>query len=128
MNEHPIGTPDEWRDIPGYGGAYQVSWGGEVRSFRYRGRLLEKPRMLKAYLHLRHGRGRFVKLTSEDGKSKDIKVHKLIADGGKIVEFYSSAREAARKNYMSHQAVMDRCNGKIKNEFALCGYTFRWDK
>ena len=46
---------------------------------------------------------------------------------GEPVEFYSSAREAGRKNHMSYQTVLDRCNGKVKNPFALDGYDYRWD-
>lgn len=46
---------------------------------------------------------------------------------GMIVRRYPSARAAGRDNYLSGQTVMDRCNGKVKNEFALTGYTYRWD-
>ena len=45
-----------------------------------------------------------------------------------IVETYTSARAAGRANFMSYQTVMDRCNNKVKNEFGLTGYTFRWDR
>jgi hypothetical protein len=44
-----------------------------------------------------------------------------------IVEVYASARAAGKANFMSYQTVMDRCNHKVKNEFALNGHTFRWD-
>lgn len=50
-----------------------------------------------------------------------------IAQDGEVLEAYSSAREAGRQNYMSYQTVMDRCNGKRKREYALTGFTFRWD-
>lgn len=53
-------------------------------------------------------------------------VVKIAADG-EIVECYTSAREAAKHNYVSYQTVMDRCNGKVKKEFALDGYSYRWD-
>ena len=46
---------------------------------------------------------------------------------GNVVEYYSSAREAGRKNHMSYQAILDRCNGKIKSPFALDGYNYLWD-
>lgn len=46
---------------------------------------------------------------------------------GETVEVYSSAREAARRNHMSYQTVMDRCNGRVKNTFALDGYRYAWD-
>lgn len=45
---------------------------------------------------------------------------------GLAVECYSSARKAAKLNHMSYQAVLDRCNGKIKKPYALDGYTYRF--
>lgn len=46
---------------------------------------------------------------------------------GEIVEVYSSARECARKNYMSYQTIIDRCNGKCKSVYAPDGYAYAWD-
>ena len=43
---------------------------------------------------------------------------------GEIVEVYSSARTEAKANYMSHQTVTDRCNGKCKSPFAPDGYAY----
>lgn len=54
-------------------------------------------------------------------------VAKLDADG-EIVEVYPSAREAARRNYMSCQTVTDRCNGKTKSRLAPDGYKYVWDR
>ena len=50
-----------------------------------------------------------------------------VNQAGEDVEVYGSAREAAAKNYMSYQAVLDRCHGKIKNPYALDGYTYRFE-
>lgn len=50
-----------------------------------------------------------------------------VSEGGEVVEVYRSAREAARHNHMSYQAVMDRCNGKVKKPFALDGHTYVWE-
>ena len=47
-----------------------------------------------------------------------------IDNHGEIVEVYSSARTAAEANYMSHQTVTDRCNGKCKSPFAPDGYAY----
>lgn len=47
---------------------------------------------------------------------------------GNEVEVYRSAREAAKHNNMSYQTVLDRCNGKAKNEYALDGYTYRFEE
>ena len=44
---------------------------------------------------------------------------------GKVIEFYSSARECARKNFCSYQTVIDRCNGKAKTAFGEID--FYWD-
>ena len=38
-----------------------------------------------------------------------------------------SAREAAKANHMSYQTVLDRCNGKVKNPYALDGFTYRFE-
>ena len=59
-------------------------------------------------------------------KSRRRPVAKIDRDGY-LVEVYPSAREAARRNYMSYQTVMDRCNGKAKGAFAPDGYAYAWD-
>lgn len=50
-----------------------------------------------------------------------------IDNHGEIVEVYSSARTAAKANYMSHQTVTDRCNGKCKSPFTPDGYAYAWE-
>ena len=64
------------------------------------------------------------KLTGAHSKRKS--VAKINADG-EIIDVYPSAREAARKNYMSHQTVMDRCNGKCISTFAPDGFAYAWE-
>lgn len=59
-------------------------------------------------------------------KSRSQSVFKVNPDG-EAVEVYYSAREAARKNHMSYQTVMDRCNGRVKKPFALDGHTYVWE-
>lgn len=51
-------------------------------------------------------------------------VAKIDLDGA-VIEFYSSARECAKKNYCSYQTVTDRCNGKVKS--TLGQIDFYWD-
>lgn len=46
---------------------------------------------------------------------------------GEIIACYPSARAAARENYISNMTVKFRCDGKVKNEYALDGFTYRWD-
>lgn len=50
-----------------------------------------------------------------------------IDESGEIIACYSSAREAGRANYITGQAVTDRCNRRVKKEFALDGFSYRWD-
>lgn len=58
--------------------------------------------------------------------SKRKTVFKVDRDG-RDVEVYRSAREAAKANHMSYQTVLDRCNGKVKNPYALDGFTYRFE-
>jgi len=51
-----------------------------------------------------------------------------IAPDGEPNEFYPSARAAARANYMDLRTVLDRCYGKIRDPFALNGFTFTFDE
>lgn len=60
------------------------------------------------------------------GSARRRPVVKIECSTGDVVEFYSSAREAARNNYISRQAVIDRCNGALKRDH-LEKYTYRWD-
>lgn len=46
---------------------------------------------------------------------------------GEIVECYGSAREAARAGHMHNGCVLRRCNRLVADEFALTGYSYRWD-
>lgn len=59
-------------------------------------------------------------------KSRRKAVAKLDSKG-EIVEVYTSARAAAKENYMSYQTIIDRCNGKVKSAFAPDGYAYAWD-
>lgn len=44
-------------------------------------------------------------------------VVKLCAETRDVLGWYRSAREAARENAYSYQAVIDRCNGKVKKQY-----------
>lgn len=46
---------------------------------------------------------------------------------GSIVASYVSAEAAAEANYLAPMSVKLRCHGRIKKEFALIGYTFRYE-
>jgi len=70
----------------------------------------------KREMGLRHG-----------GKNSRSRSVFKIAPDGEVVEVYRSARQAAREAFMSCPAVLDRCNGRVKNEFALTGFSYRWE-
>lgn len=78
---------DEWREIPGYGGAYEIDWDGNVRTWRWRGEHLARhPRLLVAFKRKARGKNRhesnrrYVKLTRPDGTSTDVPVLKIMVD------------------------------------------------
>lgn len=50
-----------------------------------------------------------------------------INKAGEVVAFYRSAREAARKNYMSYASVLDRCHNKTKNPYLADGHNYQFD-
>lgn len=52
----------------------------------------------------------------------------MVDRDGEVVEVYRSAREAAKANFMSYQSVLDRCHNRIKNHYALNGYTFQFEE
>ena len=64
------------------------------------------------------------KMTGAESKRKPVS---KIDRRGEVVDFYSSAREAARQNYMSYQTVLDRCNNKVKRPFELDGHNYQFD-
>lgn len=163
-----------WRNIPGFGGKYQVSVDGRVRR-TYKSR---EPKELSRFT--RKGKQTLWVKLSLDRKSRERKVAHLVwlafrgpipegmavrhkngdlqDDGvnnlelidrkrlgeltgaksrrrpvvkkepwGQTVEAYRSAREAARRNFMSYQTVIDLCNGKVKRGKAPDGFIYQWD-
>jgi len=65
------------------------------------------------------------KLTGPSSRRKPVV---KISIAGEELEFYSSAREAAKQNYMSYQTVTNYCNKKAKKKIAPDGYIYKWDK
>lgn len=51
----------------------------------------------------------------------------VLFSGGKDSLAAYLNREAAKANHMSYQTVLDRCNGKVKNPYALDGFTYRFE-
>jgi len=58
--------------------------------------------------------------------SRKKSVVKISLDGEEVA-FYCSAREAARKNFMSYQTIIDRCNGIVKKSIAPDGFDYAWE-
>lgn len=64
------------------------------------------------------------KMTGSQSRRKGVV---KIDSNGEMVDFYSSARQAAKENFMSYQTVIDRCNGKVKSVFAPDGFAYAWE-
>ena len=58
------------------------------------------------------------------GRTRPKAVVKINEDG-KVLERYKSLSEAAKKNPMSKTSIENRTRRKLKNEFAVCDFTFR---
>lgn len=167
---------ETWRDVPGYGGKYQVDREGNVQRVYASGRT----RAMCPYHRRMSGSQRLVVKLTRDGRPKEEVLMRLVAlaflgpppEGcvpyhrngcqsdnylnniayidrrrlgrmtgamsarrpvaklgrtGEVVDVYPSAREAARRNHMSYQTVIDRCNGKVKGAFAPDGHAYAWD-
>lgn len=68
-----------------------------------------------------------VKLGKMTGAQSRRKGVVKIDSNGEEVDFYPSARQAARENFMSYQTIIDRCNRKVKSPFAPDGYAYAWE-
>ena len=76
MSEMSSTSMEEWRDIRGYEGRYQVSNYGRVRSIQYKGR----PRI--HILKPCYGTTRYplVTLVDKDGNTKNEHIHRMVAE------------------------------------------------
>lgn len=134
-----------WRNIPGYGGWYQINEHGEVRSWRMKGAGVDRakqPTILRGFM--KNG-DRRVNLVDETGKEHCYTVRRLLHDvgyqtepdrvkrrpvvkvdeHGNVLERYPSVRAAGKANYVSTNQIIYYCNGRNKNLFD--GYcTFRY--
>lgn len=69
---------EEWRPVPGFGGIYEVSDLGRVRSYRpWRGKAV--PHEIPGSWHSGPGSYRFVRLRSVEGAVRKEYVHRLVA-------------------------------------------------
>ena len=76
MSDTPKNAHEEWRDVRGYEGRYQVSNYGRVRSVQYKG----SPRIY--VLKPCYGSTRYplVTLVDKDGKSRNEHIHRMVAE------------------------------------------------
>ena len=109
-----LGTPAEWRDIPGYGGAYQISWEGKVRTWRWRGdHFLKKPRIMTPFIRKPRGKAnrrnarQFVKLTDAAGVSRNVPVM------GLMVQVWLGGCPSGKVPYHKNGDTTDHCASNI---------------
>lgn len=50
-----------------------------------------------------------------------------VGRNGEIMDVYRTSGEAGAANNICYHAVIERCNGHLKNPFDLLGYSFRWE-
>ena len=50
-----------------------------------------------------------------------------VDQAGQVVAIYTSGREAAKKNYISQNPSWARCAGKVKDQYRLDGYDYRYE-
>lgn len=68
-----------------------------------------------------------VELGKKTGRRSGSRSVLKVNASGQAVAAYYSAREAGRRNHMSYQTVMDRCNGLVKKPYALDGCNYVWE-
>jgi len=50
-----------------------------------------------------------------------------IDKAGNIVALYRSAREAAEKEFISHNSISTRCLNQVKHPYRLTGYNYQYE-
>lgn len=142
---------EEWKDITGYEGLYQVSTLGNVRSYdKIVGCRGGKTRLVKGKIlaPTRSGNGYVKVMLTKNKTRRNRNVHRLVAEAfipnpdgftdinhineiktkqvsldGEIINVWNGIREAARAlGIKSHRHISDCCKGKAKT----C-YGFKWE-
>lgn len=103
---------EAWRRVPGYGGVYEISDMGNVRSWRWRGTVRAKePHLLTPYLRKggtgSSGRKLFVKLTDEKGVGRERTVL------GLMVETWMGGKRPGKVPYHKNGDLTDNWVGNI---------------
>lgn len=116
-----MAVSETWRDVPGYGGKYQASDMGHIANTFWHGQPADNSIWNLAFC-TRQELGR---MTGADSSRRPVL---KFSAAGELLECYSSARQAAKQNYFSYQAIIDRCNGKCKRHIlAPDGNYYAWD-
>ena len=107
---------EEWKDVPGYDGKYQVSSLGNVRSTNWRGTGQTKNLFLK-----KHNQGYLQVELAKDGRRKTFTVHRLVAicfvDGyieGLVVNHKNENRMDNRAEYL------EWCSQSYNTAYTAC--------
>ena len=111
MRNRNRGVQDEWRDIPGYDGVYQVNWDGEIRSWRKPGQgnyRREEPMIMTPFTKGGKSGGRrvCVKLSGANGRS-DVGVMSI------VVDTWLGGRKEGLVPYHKNGDKGDNCVGNI---------------
>lgn len=61
------------------------------------------------------------------GKSRRRTVLKIAPDGT-VVNIYRSAREAAKKEYVSLNVILNRCLNRVTDPFEFTGYSYQYEE
>lgn len=168
----PQQIAETWKILPGFDGAYEISYLAKIRRTRGKGKRTITPIIKKGIKVIRLVAG---------GVRKEYRLHVMVAlafwgprpprkvayhkngdrldniaynvgyisksELGKktgalsrkravikmdphknIIDVYRSAREAGRKNFLSYQTVIDRCNGRCKSRLAPDGMIYQWEE
>ena len=102
---------EQWRDIDGYDGMYQVSNIGRVRSLKYgKVRVMKQGKNRKGYL--------FVNLY-RDGKQKNVSVHRLVAqafiENDDETKIYINHRDECKQN--NRLWNLEYCTAQYNNTY-----------
>jgi len=63
------------------------------------------------------------KLSCHSRRKAVVKIDKA----GNIVALYRSAREAAEKEFISHNSISTRCLNQVKHPYRLTGYNYQYE-
>lgn len=106
----PAGYSEDWRMVPGFGGMYEISDMGNVRSWRWRRqKRAESPHLLTPYMQRHNGRkqGPFVKLTNENGMAREVSIL------GLMVQVWMGGKRQGLVPYRKNGDMWDNWAGNI---------------